>query len=153
MLEKGKVTINGKEYEFLKPYACDIIEIEDSSYGDNFKFNEMVYLKGMLGLVSPELKVDDLVTLNKTPIKLSTGEEIVPKDISFEEFLKRRSEITSVTRNTFAKEMLELCGIEDVQGLQSFKYSDISDLADAYLSLFDRTILDKAVDDITCFCE
>jgi len=151
MIESAIFEIKGKEYTCLKPYACDIIDIEDQSYDDSGKFNGYKYASLILRLVTKEVTIDDLVEFNKEPIVLSSGEKIFPQHIEFKDYLNTVYEVER-KRVDAAKRMLNICGIEGDIKIQNFSYKDIMTLAGRYYTLYNSDELDEVVGKITNFC-
>lgn len=151
MLEKATITVSGKEYNFIKPYACDFIDIEDQCYTeegfDDVKFNELI-----LKLVSQKLKIEDLVIKNETEVELSSGDKLVPKAVPYKEYKKIVKENTPFTRNKASKMFLGMAGVTGEIILNNFTYMDITNMATAVYEMYDDSELEKVVDDITTFC-
>ena len=150
MIEKATFKIKGEEIICLKPYACDIIDVEDQSYGDSGTFDVMVYSRLMLGLVTDKYKIEDLVEFDDSPLVLSSGEKISPKKITFDEFIKTTKEAD--TRTKACKAFLKLCGVEGEISLKDFSYKDITAMASALNSIYDDRELSEVIRDISNFC-
>ncbi len=151
MIEKSTIQILGKEYTFLKPYACDLIDIEDSCISKD-GFNEIEYMKKILKLVDNTIELEDLVKFNGCEVKLSTGETIKVDDIGYFNYKERSSKIKKKTRTNFCKELLKINGVEGNIMLNCFTYDDVNDLANAYFELYDDSELLEVVGKITDFC-
>ncbi|MGL5712746.1 MAG: hypothetical protein ACRCX2_06985 [Paraclostridium sp.] len=151
MLEKATINIQGKEYNFIKPYACDFIDIEDHSYEEE-GFNEVKFKTLLLRLVSQKIKIDDLVKIRVEDITLSSGDVIRLNPIGYESYKKIVNEIKKFSRTSMAKEALKCAGVAGNITLNGFKYEDISALADAFYTMYDDSELDEVVDEIATFC-
>lgn len=153
MIEQANIKIGGEEYLFLKPLAKDLIMVEDNSIGEDFKMDEFKYLTGLLNLVSPKIDINDLVKKNINPVKLSSGEEITPNDITYKQYNDIVKTIPNIrSRNEVAKAFLALCGVEGDISLDNFTYNDINDLAIAFKDVFDTSELDEVMAKIVNFC-
>lgn len=153
MIEQANIKIGGEEYSFLKPLAKDLIMVEDNSIGEDFKMDEFKYLTGLLNLVSPKIDINDLVKKNINPVKLSSGEEITPNDITYKQYNGIVKTIPNIrSRNEVAKAFLALCGVEGDISLDNFTYNDINDLAIAFKDVFDTSELDEVMAKIVNFC-
>ena len=151
MLEKLTIVINEKEYNFLKPYACDLIDIEDQSFEKGvfkaYKFNKLI-----LGLVSQKINIGDLVEFTNPEITLSSGDVLTVEDMGYDKYQEVLQNISKKTRVGFCKEFLKASGIEGKVDLKSFSYDDINVCADAFVGIYDDSKLLEVVDSVSGFC-
>lgn len=150
MLEKATFKIKDKEIVCLKPYACDIMDIEDQSYDDSGNFDSIKYSELMLGLVTDLYKVKDLVKFNNEGIELSSGEKIYPKEIEYKDFITLLKKVNK--RTDACRAMLRICGVEGEINLNSFTYKDLIALNDGLENLFDEKELNEVMVQIGKFC-
>lgn len=151
-MEKSTIIINEKEYNFLKPTAVDIIEIEDKCFRPDGSLDQNKYNELMLGLVSKKLKIDDLVTFNRQVVTTTTGEEIELPRVAYTDWIKSLEAIGEFSRVKLAKTALACTGVTGEITFGGFKYADIDALAMAYFSMYDTTELKRVVDEIATFC-
>jgi len=153
MIEQAKIEICGEEFIFLKPLAKDLIMVEDNSVDENFNIDEYKYITGLLALVSPKIDINKIVHKNVKPLKLSSGEEIIPGDISYKQYNDIMKTIPNIrSRNDVAKAFLRICGVEGEISLDNFTYNDINELAIAFREIFDTSELDEVMSKIINFC-
>lgn len=150
-LEKATIVIQGKEYNFIKPYACDLIDIEDKSYASG-EFNNFEYMSGVLKLVSQKLNAEDLVIANLEPAILTNGTALPVVDIGYKKYISLVNELRPVTRTKAAKEVLKMAGVSGEINLSAYSYEDLNIMASAFYNLYDDSDLEKVVEEIATFC-
>ncbi|MEG0151554.1 MAG: hypothetical protein RR744_00045 [Cellulosilyticaceae bacterium] len=151
MLEKATINIQGKEYNFIKPYACDFIDIEDQCYEEE-GFNEVKFKTLLLGLVSQKIKMDDLVKLTVDEVQMSSGDMVKLNPVDYATHKKIVGGFKKFSRTGMAKEALKCAGVTGNISLNNFTYEDVSRLADAFYGMYDDSELDEVVDEIATFC-
>ena len=144
--------IKDKEYNFLKPTAVELIEIEDQCFKADGTLDQIKYNELILGLVSKKISAKDLVTFNKNEVELSSGDKLSIPEIGYDKWLCSLEAIGGFSRIKLAKNAVSATGVSGEVNLSGFKYEDIDALAMAFFTLYDVTELNKAVDDITTFC-
>lgn len=150
-LEKATITILGKEYNFIKPYACDLIDIEDKSYIGG-EFNNFEYMSSMLKLVSQKLNAEDLIIKNLEPVTLTNGTALPITDIGYKKYVSLVNELRPVTRTKAAKEILKMVGVSGEIDLSAYSYEDLNIMASAFYGMYDDSELEKVVEEISTFC-
>lgn len=153
MLESRNITIKGVEHKFLKPYAYELMDIEDAA-----KYNSqdsLYYEKAMLRLVNVKLDVEDLVKYVASPMTMSDGSVLTMAKITLSQYMDTLAKLRKtkqITRTAIAKEALVLAGVSGDISLNEFKYEDLDVLADEFSGMYDTAELDEVVDTISTFC-
>ena len=151
-LEKGTIVIKGKKYAFLKPTAVDLIEIEDSCIGKDGSIDTSNYNQKMLGLVSKDLKVDDLIEYIPQTVSLSDGTQLCVPKIDYNKWLNIGMATEGFSRVKMAKHVVASTGVSGEISLDNFSYEDIDSLAKAFYNMYDSSELNRVVDEISTFC-
>lgn len=152
-IEKATINIKGKDYNFLKPTAVDLIEIEDKCFKGDGTLDRSLYQESILGLVSKKISVEDLVEFSKdNEVELSSGDKLSIPEIGYSKWIKTIEAIGEFSRVKLAKTAIASTGVSGEINLSGFKYEDIDQLAMAYFTLYDTAELTKAVDEIATFC-
>jgi len=151
MIEKAKVMIKGEEYIFIKPYACDLIEIEDECMSRD-GFDEFLFNKLVLRLVSAKIDINELVEFNEREVELSSGDKILTKDVGYEKYKKGYKSLEKRGRVSYCKELLKINGVNGAIDLKSFTYEDITKLAEAYVDMYNDSELTEVIETVSGFC-
>ena len=151
-LEKCTVIIKGKECNFLKPTAVDIIEVEDKCFRPDGTLDQRKYNELMVGLVSSKISVLDLVEFKKNDVELSSGDTLSLPEIGYDKWLSSLEEIEGFSRIKLAKNAVAITGVSGEITLSGFKYEDIDALAMAYFTMYDTSELSRVVDEVATFC-
>lgn len=149
-MEKVVITIQGKEYGFLKPAPIDIVEIERKSYQDG-NFNPIAYEDALLGIVSKSIQKKDLVKFNPREISLSSGVVLKPQEIPFEQYEKMIMNFSKDTVATCVTNYLTICGSPKID-IRALTKDEIYDIYNAYSELYDRGELDGILEKLSNFC-
>lgn len=151
-LEQLTLQINGKEYTCLKPFPITLIQIEANCTKDDGTLDYSKWVQSMLKLISKSLKVEDLVTYKPTSVKLESGEEITPKEISYTQYQKDYEKLKNGLKDIVGvvKNYVGYCGIPDMD-LDTLSYSDIYSIINSYATMYDETELNQAIDKIATF--
>lgn len=144
------IKIKGVEYNVLKPSAVDLIKIEDalalSNSGGRYK-----YLRSLIDLIDTKIVLEDLVKKEHMTVSIS-GEELTFGEISFKDWTNLIAD-AGFDRVAHAKEAIKLCGADaDVFEIDTLKYSEIVDLHEKLLGLYDIEELMAVVSEIETFC-
>lgn len=151
-IEKSTIKIKGKDYNFLKPTAVDLIEIEDKCLRPDGTVDGVLYNELMLGLVSRTLKIDDLVEFVPQDVELSDGNVLSLPQIPYKQWVEILTEIGGFSRVKLAKAAIASTGVSGDITLEGFKYEDIDSLAMAFFSLYETEELREVVEEISTFC-
>lgn len=149
-MEKVVITIQGKEYGFLKPAPIDIVEIERKAY-QNGNFNAVAYEDALLRIVSKTLDKKDLVKFNPREIKLSSGAVLAPQEIPFDQYEKMILTFQEDTIATCITNYLNICGSPKID-IRSLTKEEVYDIYSAYVELYNRDELDEVLGKLSSFC-
>ena len=150
-IEKETITIKGKDYTFLKPTAVEIIELQDSCFSEG-KIDVIKYARGLLGMISKELKVEDFVKFNPKEVELHDGSKFTFPEIPYEKWAEEIAKQGKFSRAAMAKIALASSGVEGNITLQGMNYNDIHNLAMGYFELYDDSDLKEITNTIENFC-
>lgn len=151
-LDTLEIKINGKDYKFLKPFPITLMQIEADCVSDDGRLDYDKWNRSMLRLVSKELKVEDLVKYNETKVVLENGNELIPTNVSYVQYIndyrKLKKGIKDIvgTVDTY----LKYCGLTNYD-LNTLSYKDIWAIMDAYSTMFDESELNRVLDAIDTF--
>ncbi|MGL5051263.1 MAG: hypothetical protein ACRC6E_11670 [Fusobacteriaceae bacterium] len=151
-IEKATIKIKGKTYNYLKPRAVDMIDLEDRSLGENGQFDMEIYSAEMIKLVSPTLTVEGLVDFKPQEVTLANGEIIIVPEMGYSNWKQEMTSSKKFSRVELAKKTLRASGVEGNISLDGFKYEDIDNLATAFYSLYDSTELNAVIEEISTTC-
>lgn len=151
-IEKCTINIKGKEYNFLKPTAVDLIEIEDKCLRPDGTIDGVLYNELMLGLVSRTLNIEDLVTFVPQDVELSDGNILSIPQIPYKQWAEILAGIGSFSRIKLAKAAVASTGVSGEITLEGFKYDDINSLAMVFFGLYETDELRGVVEEISTFC-
>lgn len=150
-IEKAKIEIRGKEYTFLKPTAVEIIELQDSCFADGV-VDTMKYARGLLAMISKDLRVEDFVKFQPKEIELHDGSKFTFPEIPYDKWSEQIASQGKFSRVAMAKLALASSGVEGNITLQGMNYNDIHNLAMGYFELYDDSDLKEITDKIENFC-
>ena len=152
MINKGTLTIKGKEYNFLKPKAFRLIAIEDAAY-ETGEFDVNVYNQAILNIVDRKLKAEDFIVKNFEPVDLGDGNVVsVRETVTYDDFIKKVQEIGKPSRLKYAEAYLRFAGFEGENILDNFGYEELNTLAEAFVELFDISELNETIEMIVEYC-
>lgn len=146
----GKViTVNGKEYKFLKPFPIDVVNVEKQSYV-NGEFSKEKYQDGILRLVSKSLKKEDLVKFNGKPVTLENGVKLEPLEIPYKQYSKMLDSFQKDDATKVVKNFLSICNMSELK-VEDLTMADIYNIFDAYASLYDSSELERVIAEVADF--
>lgn len=151
-IEKCTIKIKGKDYNFLKPTAVELIEIEDKSINPNGTINVKLFNDSVLKLVSAKLSADDLVEFKPQEVELSSGDKLSLPEVGYDKWTSVMEEMGTFSRIKLAKTAVASTGVSGEITLAGFTYQDIDALAMAYFGMYDVSEMTRVVDEVTTFC-
>ena len=169
-LKFDKITIAGKEYEFLKPKPVQLMDLEDECYKTNengeIVLDSGLYADQLIKIVDKSLVAKDFIKFNPTKIELSNGKTIEAIDIGYERYNKAKETLArKVSRKKMAMMYIECCGLHPHDSLTNPKadvdetfivmtdltYDDLLSLAEAFSMLYDDSELVEITETIATF--
>lgn len=148
-IEQKIIKINDKDYKFLKPYPITIVNIEKRCY-NNGVFDPDRYETELLALVSKSLKRDDMVVYTGKKVKLDSGMELEPIQIPYKQYAKMMASYQTDDATKLVQNFLTICNANEIKP-EDLSMDDIYNIMEAYVSLYDRTELDRVISEITTF--
>lgn len=148
-IEKKVIKIGDKEYAFLKPYPITLVNVEKKSY-INGKFSRDRYEDELLRLVSKDLKKENLVKFIGNKVVLENGTELIPIQIPYSQFSKMLSTFEDDDAVTIVKNFLSICNASEIKP-EELTTDDIYKIFESYGELYDKTELDRVIDELNSF--
>lgn len=148
-VEKKTITANGKEYSFLKPFPITIVNIEKQSYV-NGEFSNDKYEDALLRMVSRDLKKEDLVKFVGTEVVLENGIKLQPLQITYKQYMNMISTFNKDDATKIVTNFLSICDVKDIKP-EDLSMNDIYAIFDAYATLYDKTELNRVIEEIATF--
>lgn len=153
-VQAKEIMIDGKAIRFVKPPAFHLMAIEDSAMKVDGTMDAYKYYKGMLKLLSPALKIDDIAKRDMTigEIELSNDRKFSFDMVSLQHFfyVMPTNPNASINRVESVQYLITELGI-DIP-MHSLTYDDISNIHATTCMLYDITELARVCDEVATFC-